>query len=161
MAHMFGQDITREEKLKPNLVANPVFLRWHLCISLITALPPQVPSPTPPPRQQQQQRLGSGGVLNPPAAPPPTVEPTQLKASAAKEPSPPGNVPATAPGKCMVCLEDCKEVLGADWLHQEASVGGGRGGAAVCAVSACVSCLKTYFEVTSCFDHQRLLHCTS
>lgn len=82
--------------------------------------------------------------------------------------------PKTVPGTCVVCFSDGEDgVLDADWLHQELvsavavsargeGEGEGKGvGAGVasmsvgkgtgCPAASCVSCLKTYFEVTSRF----------
>lgn len=79
--------------------------------------------------------------------------------------------PKTVPGTCVVCFSDGEDgVLDADWLHQELlpavaglALGEGKGkgegvgvGAASisvgrttgCPAASCVSCLKTYFEVT-------------
>lgn len=67
--------------------------------------------------------------------------------------------PATKQGTCIVCLISDVQVLDADWLHEQGegsrtsqndsrnhaenrSAAGER-----CQVSACLECLKTYFEV--------------
>lgn len=82
------------------------------------------------------------------------------------------NVPKPAPGTCVVCLTDDVQVLGAEWLHQQGqqprqqeesslvalteahqvavdNPGGiiGEEKSDSCPVSACLPCLKTYFEV--------------
>lgn len=58
------------------------------------------------------------------------------------------NVPQTVPGTCLVCLSESEEVVGAGWVHQESETEGVVDKkAAGCGISACLPCLKTYFEV--------------
>ena len=101
--------------------------------------------------------------MTPALAPPPcetsaSATSASNTASAAQEPAAKGSVPMTTPGTCLVCLADSEEMVGAAWLHRKSTVvavtaaaaaaaddGGGEAG---CTVSACVSCLKTYFEVS-------------
>lgn len=64
----------------------------------------------------------------------------------------------TGSGTCMVCLEECEDVIGSAWLHlplSTAAGGHGEEGDGVnskkvdeCGVSACAACLKTYFTVS-------------
>ncbi|CAM9511718.1 unnamed protein product [Ectocarpus sp. 4 AP-2014] len=55
-------------------------------------------------------------------------------------------VPGTGPGACIVCLEDCDNVVDSDWLHRlAASSSASDVGGTDCTVTACISCLKTYF----------------
>lgn len=77
-------------------------------------------------------------------------------ASAVQKPPARSNVPTTTPGTCVVCLSHSEEIVGPAWLHRESTIAGvaaaaaGNGsGETGCTVSACVSCLKTYFEVKS------------
>lgn len=92
----------------------------------------------------------------PPCETPASATSASNTASAAQEPAARGSVPTTTPGTCVVCLADSEEMVGAAWLHRESTAvaaasaaaaddGGGETG---CTVSACVSCLKTYFEVS-------------
>lgn len=66
--------------------------------------------------------------------------------------------PATKQGACIVCLTSDVEVLDADWLHEQGegsptlkndAQNGVRncGAGGRCQVSACLECLKSYFEV--------------
>lgn len=83
----------------------------------------------------------------------PTLTPaplaTEEKSECGKEPPVAEKIPGTGPGTCLVCLEDCEDVVGAAWLHppiHEAGAGvANRVGD--CPVSACLACLKTYFTV--------------
>lgn len=106
----------------------------------------QVPEPSP---------CSTERVPSPPAPPAPvsvedsTPRPKAEEKEDAKEESADSNkVPETGPGACMVCLEDCDNVLGSAWLHRlAASASASDVGGTDCTVTACVSCLKTYFTV--------------
>ena len=58
------------------------------------------------------------------------------------------------PGTCMVCLEECDDVIGSAWLHRQPSAAaenekeGRMKEAGKCGISACAACLKTYFSVS-------------
>ncbi|CAB1120973.1 unnamed protein product [Ectocarpus sp. CCAP 1310/34] len=104
----------------------------------------QVPEPSP---------LSTERVPSPPAPPEPVSvgdsnpRPKAEEKEDAKEESAYSNkVPGTGPGACMVCLEDCDNVLGSAWLHPlAASASASDVEGTNCTVTACVSCLKTYF----------------
>lgn len=47
-----------------------------------------------------------------------------------------------------MCLSESEETVGAGWVHQESETDGVIDKKAVgCGISACLPCLKTYFEV--------------
>lgn len=114
---------------------------------------PPCPCPSQAPLPVPQRRCRD--LVDPIPPPPPgtaVLEQAPSKPPAPEEQLSPKKVPATAPGKCIVCLEDCDEVLGAGWLHQQWLSAGqaDERKAPSCAVSSCVACLKTYFEVMRC-----------
>lgn len=104
----------------------------------------RVPSPRP-----AINIMPSGTIVSISPAAPPLSE---TKIEVVKK----SGIPGTGPGTCMVCLEDCDDILGSAWLHQPRRVS--QPDAAEeedkhkknlhdCAVAACVACLKTYFTV--------------
>lgn len=129
---------------------------------------PELPSPLPPP--QPSPRLLDGMPDNvisgtpptePSRSPTPAVESTQRPEPEAQTKESAGAALGAVCGTCMVCLEDCDDVLGPAWLHpyrsmpvsspaggEERKEGEIHVGSDDCAVSACLACLKTYFTVS-------------
>lgn len=85
-------------------------------------------------------------ITPPPAPPARTEENTE---------DPLKKVLGDGPGTCMVCLEDCEDVVGSAWLHPRPSAAAenekeeSNKESDKCGVSACAACLKTYFTVCS------------
>lgn len=124
----------------PKQTLSPSSLNLQVAQGEIAVAPP----PSPP---RPRFTTNNFTPITPPPAPPAhTEENTE---------DPLKKVLGDGPGTCMVCLEDCEDVVGSAWLHPQPSAAAenekeeSNKESDQCGVSACAACLKTYFTVCS------------